>query len=338
MDTTTTVTNLTAKAQSRRGVQVTLVVPLRNEQQSLQSLISSLIQQSLGPDEIILVDGGSTDLTVDVARRLTCGIDKSRVIEAGDATPGRGRNVGIENANNEWVALTDCGIELDPAWLENLVEVITNDPLVDVVYGNYEPMTNTFFERCAALAYPPPKMKRPAGQGSILMRGPSVASMLLRRSVWKSVGGFPDLRAAEDLIFMQRIEEQGFNIGWAPQATVWWSMQPTLRRTFQKFVLYSMHNVRAGWQRYWHYGIARMYLAGLPFFFLALIHNWWWLAIPLMFVMARVAKSIWIRREGRGLLWMINPLQFFGVGAILITIDLATFIGWAKAIRSWRND
>ena len=42
------------------------------------------------------------------------------VLEAGSATPGRGRNLGFETAATRWVALTDAGIELDAHWLSDL--------------------------------------------------------------------------------------------------------------------------------------------------------------------------------------------------------------------------
>ncbi len=86
---------------------------------------------------------------------------------------------------------------------------------------------------------------------------------MLRRDVWRAVGGFPDLRVSEDLIFMERVEARGFKIGYAPMATAWWQMQPSLKRTFQKFVLYSRHNVWAGRQHDWQYGLARQYIVGI---------------------------------------------------------------------------
>jgi len=259
---------------------------------------------------------------------LTAGDTKFRVLEAGEATPGRGRNVGIAAARYAWIALTDAGVRLEPAWLENLVKVLRHDPSVLVVYGNYEPIFDSFFARCAALAYVIPKQHRPAGW----MRGPFIASSLLHREVWDVIGGFPDLRAAEDLIFMERIQEHGCKVSWAPTATVWWQLQPTLNATFRKFVLYSRRNVLAGRQRYWHYGVARQYLASLPFVALALLYNLWWLGVPLLGALARVVKSIWDRREAQGWLWLCNPMQFVGVGVILATIDLATFVGWGQAL------
>lgn len=316
---------------SSTDFQVSLIIPVRDEAATVQTLLDSIASQTRQPDEVIFVDGGSVDDTVERLRAASQGDARIRVIEAGAATPGRGRNIGIEAARHEWVALTDAGIRLEPLWLEHLVEVAMRDPSAGVVYGNYEPVVNSFFERCAALSYPPPKQERPGGR----MRGPSTASMMLRREVWESVGGFPDLRAAEDLIFMERIRKRGCKEGWSPQATARWQLQPNLRSTFRKFVLYSRHNVWAGRQWDWHYGVARQYIMALPFVLLALAHSLWWLVVPLLIQLARVAKSIWNRREGRGLLWLLNPAQLAGVAVILLSIDAATFIGWAQA--AWQK-
>jgi glycosyltransferase involved in cell wall biosynthesis len=308
---------------------ISLVIPVRNEEASLPALLASIQRQARPPDEVILVDGGSTDGTVALARQLTFSDPRYRVLEAGDATPGRGRNVGIAAARHDWIALTDAGIRLEPTWLAELAAVVGRGPETQVVYGNFEPVAESFFERCAALAYVPPRQRRAEGR----MRGSSTASMLLHRAVWEGVGGFPDGRAAEDLVFMERVAQSGYKVGWAPAATVHWHLQPTLARTFRRFALYSKHNVWAGRQRYWHYGLARQYLLAALFVALGLLHNPLWFAVPVAGFLARVAKSIWARREGRGLAWMLNPVQFALVALILAAIDLATFVGWFQALR-----
>jgi glycosyltransferase involved in cell wall biosynthesis len=312
---------------TKQNMRISLVVPLRNEAATLQSLVASIARQTRQPDEIVLVDGGSTDATMALMRRLADVDARIRPVEAGEATPGRGRNVGISTAAHEWIALTDAGLTLEPTWLEELARAAVATEGVEVVYGNYEPVADTLFARCAALAYPPPKQERPGGR----MRGPSTASMMLRREVWQRLGGFPDLRAAEDLIFMRRIERAGCRVAWSPRATVWWQMQPGFRRTFRKFVLYSKHNVWAGLQSDWHYGVARQYALVAPFLVLAVVHSAWWLAVVALWLAARVGRTIWRRREGRGLAWALHPVRFAGVALILLTIDAATFVGWAQA-------
>jgi glycosyltransferase involved in cell wall biosynthesis len=315
------------EAEAAERFAVSLVVPMRNEEATLPALFESVRVQTHQPAEVILVDGGSTDETVRVARELAGGDERLRLIEAVEATPGRGRNIGIAAARTEWVALTDAGVRLEPQWLENLLRAARADRDVSVVYGNYEAVEGSFFERCAALVYLPRKVERAGGR----MRGPSTASMLLRREVWEATGGFPDLRAAEDLFFFEHVERLNCKIAYAPQATVWWQLQPTLRKTFRKFTVYSRANVRAGRQWDWHYGLARQYAVWLVFIALAFAHSPYWLLIPVAGLLARAAKSIYARREGRGLAWLLNPAQFACVVFVMLAIDLATFVGWAQA-------
>ena len=95
--------------------------------------------------------------------------------------------------------------------------------------------------------------------------------------------------------------------------------------------------MRAGRQRYWHYGLARLYLACVPFIALGLMHSLFWLAVPALGALARVAKNIWDRRESRSLLWALNPFQFAGVGVVMTCIDFATFWGWVEALHRPRS-
>lgn len=313
-------------------MKISLVVPVKNEAGSIECLMSSVAAQMRRPDEMIVVDGGSEDGTPEIVeewlkrRSLS---DWARVLRVDEATPGKGRNIGAANARYDWIAFTDAGIRVEEPWLERLVEVAERDDQIDVVYGSYEPEADMFFERCAALAYVAPKRLREGRQ----MRGPAIVSSLIRREVWEAVGGFPDLRAAEDLIFMEAVERKGYKIAWAPQAVVWWRMPPNFGSVFRRFALYSLHNVKIGRQYDWHYGVARQYAVWIAFVILGFVlSGWFWLA-PLMGYGARVAKGIWMRREGRGLFWAMNPAQFAMVAAILLTIDAATFVGWRRATR-----
>jgi glycosyltransferase involved in cell wall biosynthesis len=314
------------------GITVTLVVPVLNEAATLGPLLTSVERQTLAPDAVVFVDGGSRDSTVQTLRDHCSRHRHWQVIEAGSATPGRGRNVGVAASDTEWVALTDAGIELEAHWLERLVRVAETDANVDIVYGHYEPVTDGWFVTCAALAYVQPHASTPKGP----MRSRFVASCLLRTSLWAEVGGFPDLRAAEDLLFMRGVDRVGAQVGLAPEAVAHWRLQPTLRSTFRRFRLYSRVNVEIGEQANWHYAVARMYLMGLPFLAAARRRRAWGM-VPVAGLMVRVARSIWGRREGRDLLWAANPARFVVVGMIMVTLDLATFAGWLDALVARRR-
>ncbi|MEO5679861.1 MAG: glycosyltransferase [Acidimicrobiales bacterium] len=313
---------------------VSIVIPVRDEAGSIGSLIHSIGRQVRQPDEIVMVDGGSTDGTVALVRRLTAGDERYRIIEAGVSTPGRGRNVGIEAAAHPWVALTDAGIELDAGWLDRLARVAEHDGRLDVVYGSFRPGRGSFFERCADLAYVAPLAPTPVGP----VRSRSIASCLLRKDAWRRAGGFPDMRAAEDLVFMRALEAAGARAGTAPEAWVTWQLEPTFAGTFTRFRRYSKHNVRAGLQKDWHHGVARQYLAAAAL--VAGARRIDRSPRPLLLAAAglRVGRTIWRRREGRGVAWALRPDRFVTVAAILAVIDAATFLGWLDASVEGRHE
>ena len=307
---------------------VSLVIPVRDEAPTIEQLIASINRQTRQPNEVIFVDGGSRDGTIDLLRRA-CQLNPAfRLVEARKALPGQGRNIGVANAYYDWIAFTDAGNRLEPNWLEELIRAAQSDPDTGIVCGNFEPITDSFFTRCASIAYVPNKIRR----ADCTVRGPFIASSLARRDVWHAAGGFPDLRAAEDLIFFEEVESKGYKFQWAPKATVHWELRPGLWSTFRRFQLYSRINVWAGRQKQWHYGVARFYALALPFLVLAVWKSPWWLLVPIAGLVARVARRIWMHREEHGFFWTLNPLRILYVLAITLTLDCATFTGWAQAI------
>jgi glycosyltransferase involved in cell wall biosynthesis len=321
-----------------RTFKVSVVVPIRDEESTIGTLLECLSAQTRRPDEVVLVDGGSTDRTRVIVQDFMKKADGIRLISAGRAYPGEGRNAGIEKAEHEVIALTDAGVRLDPEWLEKLCVPVERDPSIAVVYGSYEPVTNTFFEQCAALAYVPARLGSDKGN----IRGPFIASTLFRKEVWAAVGGFPDYRASEDLIFIERVEQGGFRTAYAPGARCYWQLAPGWRATFRRFALYSYHNLVAGRGRYWHKGVMRYYLAALPFAVLGVVHDFLWFCVPLAGFVARVGRTIWPKRKEFGIRGPLRLSRWAGVTLLLGLIDIATGVGalawaWRRAIRGVRG-
>jgi glycosyltransferase involved in cell wall biosynthesis len=309
---------------------VSLVIPVFNESKTISRLIASIALQTCQPNEIILVDGGSTDDTVALIKELTTNDPRYRCIEAGRAMPGKARNIGASAAANPWLVFTDAGIRLEPNWLESLVKKAMADPSVSIVYGNFSPEINNFFEKCAMISYVPPL--RPGA-----IRTKSIVTCLLKKEVWKKAGGFPDFRASEDLIFMENAEKAGYSFAYAPEAMVYWQLRPDLASTFKKFDLYSMHNVWAGRQAYWHYGVARQYIILLCFILIAIFIHWAWILLLPAWMGARAVKRILLHRYELGIKTVFNPAVITTVAFINFIIDMATFSGWIKAVMKGNN-
>lgn len=304
---------------------VSLVIPLFNESETIRLLVDTIRKQTFQPAEIILVDGGSTDNTVYLLRSLVQNDSRFIIIEASNAMPGKGRNIGAEKATYEWIAFTDAGIKLDPHWLENLVKKAEENPGASIIYGNYTPLVRNVFEKCATITYVSPLIP-----GSV--RGKFIASCLLKKEVWTKAGGFPDWRAAEDLQFMEKVKQQGYKIVFAPEAMVYWQLRPGIISSYKRFDLYSKHNVWAGRQAGWHYSVARQYLVILLIILVGIFHNnYWFLLLPL-WIIARVERRIYMHRHEFGIKELFNPFTFLGVMLVTLTMDAGTFSGWIKAI------
>ena len=244
----------------------------------------------------------------------------TRLVREGALFPGRARNVGVEVASHAWLAFTDGGVEAERAWLAELMSR-AEEGAADVVFGSYDPVCDTSFRRCAAVAYVP-------ASGANGIRGPFVASMALSRDAFQRAGGFPPFRAAEDLIFMERLLVLPLRIVYAPRAVVHWQLAPDARRTFRRFALYSEHNLRAGRGRYWHLGVLRHYvlMAALTAAVLIAGGGAWALAIYPLWQLARAARSAWQKRAAFDFR-TLDPRHVLGAAALLCLIDLATLVG-----------
>jgi len=311
---------------------ISVIIPVRNEASSIRELLERLKNQSQKPAEIIITDTGSTDETVRIVEGFDAGDSALILVRAGHGFPGRGRNLGAAKAGNEWLAFIDAGVLPGTGWLEALGEPVRNFADVDIVYGSFEPVTDTLFQECAAIAFVPP----PTDVNGNKMRTRSIASALMRKKVWQEAGGFPeDLRSAEDLLFMDKIEAAGFKLAYAPEAKVRWSIQATFGKTFNRFVSYSRSNIRAGLWAQWQSTIFRRY--GLLLFLgvAALFLSQRWrviglsLDIALWLAMILARSVVAIKRNSEcypaGLGRNLSRLTL--LAPILVVIDLAAIVG-----------
>ena len=310
------------------AIEISVVVPVRNEEDSVRALIEGLLAQTLAPHEIVFTDGGSVDATREIIAEFIERGAPVRLIREPDSMPGRARNVGVQHARCEWIAFTDAGTTPESDWLAALASKAGDGSKADVVYGSFAPIVDSLFKECAAMAYLPPAVEIEGAFTSVK----SIASALMRRKVWAAAGGFPEqLRSAEDLLFMQRIEAAGFRELRAPEAMVHWNIQATLWRTFKRFVTYSRNNIRAGLWRQWQATIFVYYsllvIITVPVAFLGAR----WLVVPpgawIVLLLARALKALVRNRRvypagvGR------NLLRLFLLVPIIASLDLAAFIG-----------
>jgi glycosyltransferase involved in cell wall biosynthesis len=212
-------------------MKVSVVVTTFNEEESILKLLVSLLVQTHKPDEIVVVDSESSDKTTDLIKEFETENSNITLLSK-KCTRGEGRNIGIENANNEAIAMTDAGCVADTNWLERITKPLEKDN-IDVVAGFYKMTTTSPFQKAAAvfLGILPSQF-----DDNYL---PSTRSIAFTKSIWKKVGGFPNLNTAEDTVFNFKLINGGVGIKRVKSARVEWRIPSDLSQVLKKMFNYA---------------------------------------------------------------------------------------------------
>jgi glycosyltransferase involved in cell wall biosynthesis len=220
---------------------VSLIITVRNEAATLPALLDTVLRQTLLPEEIVIVDGGSSDGTPDIARNYSSPIP-IRLLERPGANISHGRNAAIEAAYYPIIAVTDAGVRLDSLWLETLVTPLLDEASqIDVVSGFFLPDPQTPFEYALGATVLP---TLPDIDPATFL--PSSRSVAFRKDAWDAVGGYPEwLDYCEDLVFDLRLRDLDKRFVFAPQAVAYFRPRPTLRAFFQQYYRYARGDGKA---------------------------------------------------------------------------------------------
>lgn len=234
-----------------RPLKTSVVLTLLNEGEGLRVLLDALMQQTLPPDEIVIVDGGSTDGTVEILDEYAAKDVRVHVMQEAGVNIARGRNIAIAAAHHPIIAVTDGGCRPDSAWLEKLVEPLQHGDAYAAVAGKVEADPQTRFEYYAALL----GMLQDSGDSST--RSFLGRSSAFRKSAWELAGGYPEwLYTAEDTLFAKRFNQLGMKVAIAEDSKLYWRPRRTLYRLAKMFFLYGVGNGRidsgsVSASRYW---------------------------------------------------------------------------------------
>lgn len=222
-------------------MRVSLIATVRNERQTVAAFLDSLLAQSHLPDEIVIVDGASTDGTLEILQDYAAR-HAVRVISQ-PCNIAQGRNLGIAQASGSHLAVTDAGCRVATNWLEELISCFADNPGVDVVAGNFRFETHTSFEEAVVLSTFQPNRDNSENARYY----PSSRSVAFTKEAWVRAGGYPEwLYAAEDTLFNIRLRQIGCEFVFCRNAIVNWRPRENWRALARQRLNFSRGNARVG--------------------------------------------------------------------------------------------
>ena len=240
---------------------ISLIFTVKNEADALPRLLDSIAAQTRAPDEIVVVDGGSTDATLAVLNERAKNLPMKIIARPG-ANISKGRNAAIRAAHGDIICSTDAGVRLNPAWIEELARpfAISYSPSADVVSGFFVPDPQGVFETAlAATTLPVLADIKPE---KFL---PSSRSIAFRRRAWEQVNGYPEwLDFCEDLIFDFALRDAGFRFAFAPRAVAHFRPRANLRAFLKQYYQYARGDGKANLWFLRHVIRYATYLVALP--------------------------------------------------------------------------
>lgn len=324
-------------------LRVALVMPALNEEASVDAVLQAVRASTRLPDEIVVVDAGSTDRTRErVQAHADAGLPIRLLVQPG-AWPGVGRNAGARAATSELLLFLDFGNLVDPQWIAAMAEPFERDARIEAVGGLYEPLVTSDFERCvAAIQYQEATLFARLSEAEQRARAPRTIrlgglGMAVRRDVYLRLGGQPAwLRAGEDLLFGHKLLACQ-----APVAVAWGArLHHHMRRTpgelFRQNRTYARGEARVGLGGRQQLRLAAVYgslLLGMA----AAVLGWW----PAAAASAAVAAAYLHRTGIRRLQRVFGPQQPGGARQALMAVvavlakDLGSLSGHAIGTAEW---
>ncbi len=190
-----------------------LVIRAYNEARHLPRLLEGVRQQTLHDIELILVDSGSTDATVQIAEAYGAKIVH---IPPQEFTFGRSLNLGIAACTRERVVIASAHVyPVYPDWLERLLEPF-NDPATGLAYGKQRGTESSKFSEHEIFARWFPEQSNPHQEHPFCNN----ANAAIRRSLWQEHPYDETLTGLEDLAWARWMLSRGHRLAYVAEAEI----------------------------------------------------------------------------------------------------------------------
>jgi glycosyltransferase involved in cell wall biosynthesis len=179
---------------------ISVIIPAYNSEKTIGKCLRAIKEQSLSALEVIVVDDGSIDRTVEIAKEFTTVIPNTHSKGASGA-----RNTGADAAKGEIIAFIDSDCIPPKNWLKNIASVFFDETISAVGGGYSAGLDHSFWQMfcCEELAF---RRRNKHGQVKTLVSN----NFACRKSVFLAEKGFPEeYRVCEDMFLSYKISQRG---------------------------------------------------------------------------------------------------------------------------------
>lgn len=211
-----------------KRVKISFACTTLNEEKSMKKFLDSIMNQSVKPHEIIIVDGKSKDDTIKIIKEYK---KKSKIPIRLFISPGaniaKGRNVYVKEAKGDILFSGDLGTRFEKDWIKKMLKGF--DKGADVVVGTYvAEKPRSILEKVIASRFPNFSKFSGNDWNNFLPSNRQVAVKLIS---WKKLGDFPEwMDRADDNLMHMKAKEKGFKYYFAKDAKVYWHARDNLHQ------------------------------------------------------------------------------------------------------------
>ncbi|MGC8558684.1 MAG: glycosyltransferase family 2 protein [Nitrososphaeria archaeon] len=200
------------KSSDKSNYLLSVVVLTKNSARTLNYTLESLLKSTIMPDELIIVDGGSTDSTLSIVKSYMDKLDVRIVYDKGRGY-GYARDLGWRSSRGKYVVMVDSDVVVNPEFFQRAIEILEKDSGLAALAAKLRPVVNEkgllakFQTKNLAIiifnkedVYPKPSISV------------STSCTIYRKSALESVNGFSHkfVLAKEDSDITFRLIKNGF--------------------------------------------------------------------------------------------------------------------------------
>lgn len=218
---------------------VCVVIPARDAERSIGLQLRALEQQERAPRfEVVVVDNGSKDRTIEVALGFSERLP-IRIVEAAEVVgPSHARNVGVESTAAPIVLFCDADDRVSRRWVGAYVDALKSSTIAtgptlyfDRIDGVSEPAIEGRLIPTAPRRYLNQRVFAPSN------------NLAIRVEAFRLLGGFDtSIRCGEDADLSIRAQEVGLELGWVQDAVVYYARRDSARTEAKQFFRYGFYD------------------------------------------------------------------------------------------------